>query len=293
MRSGKMKMSNCARRIAAAAALAVPALVALAPTPARAQSWRTVTISRQISGEDALQVEVRYGAGRFTIRPIDEGVLYRMHLRYDEDIFEPVAEYDGHRVTLGVRNPGGSVKLRGKHSGGRMELALGKGVAMDLDLKFGAVRGDIDLGGLSLTGLRLSTGASEARLDVSEPNAERMDRASFEVGAADFKAMRLGNLNADHIDVDAGVGSVELSFTGSWQGKTSVSIDMGLGSLTLRFPEGLGVRIKKGGFLATLDSQGLVKRGSAYYSLGWDDAAQRVSIDLNAAFGSVSVEWVR
>ncbi len=280
------------RRTLAVAVVVLPAVAVLGPGSALGQSWRTTTISRQISGEDSLNVEIRYGAGRFTIRPIDEGMLYRMTLRYDEDTFEPVAEYEGHHVTLGVRSLGSSVKLRGRHSDGRMELALGKRVPMDLDLKFGAVRGDIDLGGLSLTGLRLSTGASEARLDVSEPNPGRMRRASFEVGAADFKALHLGNLNADRIDVDAGVGSVELWFTGSWRNETSVSIDMGLGSLTLRFPEGLGVRIKKSGFLASLDSQGLVKRGSAYYSLDWDDASRRVSIDLNAAFGSVSIEWV-
>jgi len=72
-----------------------------------------------------------------------------------------------------------------------------------------------------------------------------------------------------------------------------VSIDMGLGSLELRFPEGLGVRLTKDSFLASLDSEGLVKRGDAYYSLDWDRADRKVSIDLDAAFGSIKVVWVR
>ena len=67
---------------------------------------------------------------------------------------------------------------------------------------------------------------------------------------------------------------------------------MGLGSLELRIPEGLGVRLQKDSFLTSLDSQGLVKRGDVYESLDWDRADRRVTIELDAAFGSVSVVWV-
>jgi hypothetical protein len=270
----------------AAAALALPHTLG-------AQSWRTVTMSRQISGEDDLRVQVTYGAGHFRVRPADDGLLYRMQLRYDEEVFEPRAEYEGNRLHLGVENVGKSIRLGRDRSGGEMDLLLGRDVPMDLDLEFGAVRADIDLGGLALRRLELSTGASESTVDVSEVNPIEMRNASFEVGAADFTARHLGNLNARHIDVSAGVGEVTLWFNGSWQRDAEVAIDMGLGSLELRFPEGLGVRLAKDSFLTSLDSEGLVKRGDAYYSLDWERAERKVTIDLDAAFGSVKVVWVR
>ena len=164
---------------------------------------------------------------------------------------------------------------------------------MDLDLEFGAVRAELDLGGLSMTGLSLSTGASESMVDISEPNPVRMRTASFEVGAADFTVRHLGNLNARRIEVDAGVGDITLWFNGAWEQEAGVAIDMGLGSLELRFPEGLGVRLNKDSFLTSLDSEGMVKHGDAYYSLDWETADRRITIDLNAAFGSVRVVWVR
>ncbi len=164
---------------------------------------------------------------------------------------------------------------------------------MDLDLEFGAVKADLDLGGLALTGLDLSTGASESTVDVSEPNTSGMQRARFEVGAADFTARHLGNLRADRIEVDAGVGSVALWFDGNWDRDSRVAIDMGLGTLELHVPEGLGIQIRKDSFLTALDSEGLVKRGDTYESLDWDSAARKVTIDLDAAFGSVKVVWVR
>ncbi|HET9947777.1 MAG TPA: hypothetical protein VFQ22_02510, partial [Longimicrobiales bacterium] len=139
----------------------------------------------------------------------------------------------------------------------------------------------------------LSTGASESTIDVSEPNPASIARARFEVGAADFTARRLGNLNAERIDFDAGVGSVALWLDGEWQRDATLSIDMGLGSLVLRVPEGLGLLLRKDSFFTALDSEGLVRSGDAYSSPDWEQAERRVTVDLDAAFGSVEVEWIR
>jgi len=268
-------------------------VLAALPQAAEAQSWRTVTMSRQASGQKDLRVQVKYGAGTFTVRPAEEGLLYRMHLRYDEELFEPRAELSGSRLRLGVEGVRSSLRMVRRDHDGEMVLALARGIPMDLDLEFGAVRADLDLGGLSLTDLDLSTGASESTVDVSEPNPESMRSASFEVGAADFTARRLGNLNATSFSVDAGIGSVALWFDGSWRQDARVAVEMGLGSLELHFPEGLGVKLTKDSFLTSLDAQGLVKRGDAYYSLDWERASRRVTVEVDAAFGSVKVLWMR
>jgi hypothetical protein len=281
-------------RNAAVAALAATFLAAGAlHDPLVAQSMRTVTMSRQLTDRDEVRVNVSYGAGHFSVRPMDEGLLYRMSLTYDEDAYEPVAEFSGNHLELGIESLRGGRSLRGRREAGELALELARGVPMRLDLEFGAVRADIDLGGLELTALELSTGASESIIDISEPNRARIGTARFEVGAAEFTARHLGNLNAERIEVDAGVGSLTLWLDGDWQRDARVSIDMGLGTLELRVPQGLGLDIRKDSFLTSLDSEGLVKRGDSYRSLDWDDAERRITVDLDAAFGSVKVVWVR
>ncbi len=271
--------------------LAVVLASAMLPSSGQAQSWRTLTVSRQVEGEKSLDVDIKYGAGQLSLRPASDGLLYRMHLRYDEDVFRPQADFNGHRLRLGVDQVGHGIRLR-DHDSGVMQVGLARNVPMNVDLEFGAVRANLDLGGLSLTGLSLSTGASKSTLDISEPNKTSMASAEFEVGAADFTVRHLGNLNARHIDVSTGVGSVTLGFDGAWAQDASVSLSMGLGTMELRFPKGLGVRLHKDSFLTSLDSQGLVKRGDSYYSLNWDQATRKIDIDLDAAFGSVRVVWV-
>jgi len=275
------------------AVLAAGVLVAaVADQPVEAQSMRTVTMSRQIGDDDEVRVSVEYGAGRFSVRPVGEGLLYRMNLTYDEDAFEPVAEYSGNRLDLGIESIRRG-RMRDHSDESELALELGRGVPMRLDLEFGAVRADLDLGGLNLTGLELSTGASESSLDISEPNRGDIRTATFEVGAAEFQALNLGNLNAERIDFDAGVGSITLGLGGEWRRDARVSIDMGLGALELQVPEGVGLQLRKDSFLTSLDSEGLVKRGDTYQSLNWDRADRRVVVDLDAAFGSVKVVWVR
>ena len=102
----------------------------------------------------------------------------------------------------------------------------------------------------------------------------------------------LGNLNCRNVKLAGGVGDVTLDFNGAWNVDANVDIDMGLGALRLKLPRGLGVQIRKSGFLASFDSQGLVKRGNSYYSENWDKATNRATITIDAAFGSIDVEWV-
>lgn len=276
------------RRVLMATAVAM----VLAPLAVAGQEWRDVTMSRQLESNDEVRVFVEYAVGTFRIRSVDDGLLYRMDLRYDEEHFEPVADFSGDRLRLGVDGIGRSRRI-GKREAGNLDLALARGVPMDLSLDFGAVKADIDLGGLALTGLDLETGASESLIAVSEPNPSRMRSASFEVGAAEFTARSLGNLNAEHIEVHAGVGAIILGFDGRWQQSADVEIKMGLGSLELHVPEGLGVQLRKESFLTSLDSEGLVKRGDVYESIDFDEAEYRIMIDLDAAFGSVDVIWIR
>ncbi|HEY0305046.1 MAG TPA: toast rack family protein [Longimicrobiales bacterium] len=260
-----------------------------AASPAFAQDWRTITSLRQFRNEQQLEVSVEYGAGNLTIAPSTGNSLYKATLRYDADAFKPVTQYSGGRLRVGVE--GGSIKGRNMKAG-RLDLTLGNRVPLDMDLKFGAVRANVELGGLRIRQLHVATGASETDLNVSSLNPERCSTIDFEVGAAEFTATGLGNLNCEHIKMAGGVGDVTLDFNGAWRVDASVDIGMGLGSLTLRVPRGLGVAVTKKGVLASFDSQELIKRGNTFYSDNWDKASNRVTFTIDAALGSIRMVWV-
>lgn len=280
-----------ARRLAAVGT-AAGLLVGLMAVPASAQTWGDLNGARLRTTEDALQVQVRYGAGSLELHAEEGTNLYRFDLRYDQDVFEPVHVYDDEVLRIGVRRTEDASNVRTR-SGGKLELLLSTEVETHLDMQFGAVQADVDLGGLALAGLMVKTGASESRLDVSRPNTARIREATFEAGAAEFTATNLGNLNAQEIRVDAGVGEVKLDFGGEWNQNADIDLNVGLGSVHLTFPRNLGVRLVRSGFLASVDVDGLDKMDDGYYSPNWESADHRVTVDVTAAFGTVRVEWGR
>ena len=75
--------------------------------------------------------------------------------------------------------------------------------------------------------------------------------------------------------------------------QTSVEVRLGLGKLTLRFPEDLGVRVDIDKLFVGFDKAGFIKRGSYLYSQDYDSASAHVSFEIKAALGEVDIVWVR
>lgn len=252
-------------------------------------------VSRQLHDTSEHRVRVEYAAGRFSLRPTTEPVLFTMQLRYDEERMRPIREYDSvsRRVVLGVEGDGRRWKtLRGGEQS-EMRLGLSTMVPLDLDLRLGATEARVDAGGLWLTRLRVATGAADAVLDFSAPNKTRMRRLDVQLGAAGFVITNLGNANVDYISVEGGVGSVDLDFGGAITQDVTVDANVALGKFSLHLPEEVGVRVEVRKVLASFDHSGLYRRGNAYYSSNWDDAKVRMRIRAETVFGAIEIDRER
>jgi len=262
-----------------------------------AQSWRTVTSARQLHGERELQVNVRYGAGRVTLRPAPTGQLYRMELRYDEDKFIPVREYDlaTPSITLGIRSRDAArVSMReGRRSGETpsLDVALTPDIPLSLVIELGAVEADLELGGLAIHRAEYHTGASESRLRWSEPNPVPCAELVMRAGAAEFQALQIANSNCELVSFEGGLGEVTLDFTGTWRRSMDASVGMGIGSLSLRLPRDVGVAVTVSRVLASFDAAGFTKRGNTYYSANYNDARHRLTLRVSTSLGGIDVAW--
>jgi len=273
------------------------AWLAGAPRPAHAQDFRTTSGSRQRRGESELSARVEFAVGDLRIAPGATGTLYRYELVYDADRFDPIASYhpETHRLRVGVDGRGhGDLSYRNRpHQ--RLDLNLSPATPVALDLAFGAGTADVELGGLSLTSVKVKAGAAETTVKVSEPNRISCRFLMVEIGAIDFQTEKLGNARCERIEVKGGAANLVLDLTGQWtEGATSeVDIAVGLGSVTLRLPESVGLEADVERFLVNFDRSGLLRRGPNYYSPNWDTAKTRLRINLKAALGDIAVEWAK
>ena len=296
-------MSRRAGTVLALAGAAVA--VALGARGAAAQDWLEMSTARQADGVQKVRLHVEYGAGELTIQPAREGDLYDARFRYDASRFEPIRSYDltsgTAQVRLGVHSLNGKdgVHLDWKDlssgnldtdDSGSLQVGLSRDVPTDLKVTVGAARNRLKLGGIPLTSMTLETGASDTKLDFSEPNPARMDKLVIKAGAASLDAENLGNANFRSLRVEGGVGDITLDFAGRWTRNAKGSLHMGLGSLHLRFPPDLGVKIDKSTMLASFSAAGFVKTTDGYRTRNWDSAERHLELEINAAFGSIDVE---
>lgn len=271
-------------------------MLVLAIGNATAQSMHAYTASRQLHGETRLQANIDFAAGTIRLEPARESMLYQLRLEYDRDRFRPVSIYraDGHRVTLGLTAVG-DWELRvpsKKQLGQKASIALSPTVDLNLDATFGAVDAELELGGLRLTTLALKTGASRVVARFSERNRTPCQAASFAAGAAELRVYGLGNSRCREIELDGGMGSVTLDFTGEGMGDTRLRLMMAAGELTLRLPTSVGVHITIDKSLVRFEPARFTRRGKEYFSEGYEESERRLDIELTTSFAGLNVEWI-
>jgi hypothetical protein len=260
---------------------------------ADAQRMRSTTSARQLQGETRANVQLTYGAGRLRVSPARGDLLYRMELRYDDEQFRPVTEYDraGGKLKLGVESREHRGRRRG-HDEQHATIELTPRVPLALRLAFGAGEADVELGGLALQDVHLQTGASRTNISFASPNRVAARRVKVDAGAAEVRVSGLGNTRSPRFEFSGGMGETTLEFGGAWTRSATAEINMGVGSVRLRIPRSLGVRIVRDSFLSSFDAGGMVKRGNAWYSRNYDQAQYKLDVSIHAAVGSVEVDWI-
>jgi len=277
-------------------ALAAALALVLGASGSSAQTMRPFSTYRQWHGETSTAARLDFAAGALRLAAGRPNELYRMDVLYDGERYEPVSDFDAARgnVTLGLRAAGdGGIRVVSKRQLGQTaSVTFSPRSDLALAVALGAVDGDLELGGLRLTSLDLEAGASRATVRFSQPNAARCREAVLSSGAAELTVLGLGNSRCDRIAFEGGVGRVTLDFSGAWTSSSHVSVKMALGQVELRLPRQVGVRLTLDKFLATFDAEGFVRRGNAYFSPGYDQAARHLDIDITTAVGGVTLDWL-
>jgi hypothetical protein len=261
-----------------------------------AQTMRSFSAARQVHGETNLTATIRLASGRLRLAPGGASLLYNMEVVYDADRFKPLGTYDpvASEVVLGLESIGGGGLRVSKATqlDQAANLVLSSTVDLTLDARLEAVNAELELGGMRLVGFTLHNSGSRTVARFTQPNRVGCSRGEFQAGAAEFKVSGLGNSRCQIITFRGGVGTAMLDFSGSWRSDMQLEASMAAGSLTIKLPRGLGVKMATDNFLAILDPQGFVERDGEYTSQNYAQADRHLDISLKTSLGQVKIEWI-
>ncbi len=221
-----------------AVGLALSGLFRAAPGPVQTES-RTVALQ----GATTAEVNIVLGAGQLTVRG-GAADLLDATFHYDVPQWQPEIDYQvrdgqGH---LSIRQPDteGSIVRSSRYE---WDLRLKDGVPLIVRAHLGAAQGDLQLAGLDLTELEVTTGAGTTGVDLTGPRTRDLT-AQVVVGAGTttlrlprdvgvrvtaqggFGAVRAGDLTANgHVYTNAAYGKSPVTM--------NITVVMGAGEVVL------------------------------------------------------------
>ena len=245
---------------------------------------QTFTVAEAAPADvEVMEVNVEMGAGELNLAGGASGLLEGT-IRYNVAEWEPTLTNTGGTLTLSqgdLSDDGINVSLPNDDVINTWDLKLGD-VPMRLDIKAGAYKGDLALGGLPLRHLKINDGASSSNVTFDTPNPEVMDQLVYETGASSVTLTGLANANFDEMEFKGGAGDYELDFSGDLQREAQVDIVVGLCDLTITVPEGANVRVDVTGGLSDVDTQGSWTASSDVYETGGSGPLLSIEVDMGA-----------
>jgi hypothetical protein len=106
-------------------------------------------------------------------------------------------------------------------------------------------------------------------LSFEEPNQTEMSLLRYETGASDVKLIGLANANFSTMAFSGGAGNYTLDFSGELQREAVVTVEAGLGNLSLVIPEEVEAMVTvEGAALNISHGSGWAQSGQKYTQNG-------------------------
>ncbi len=239
-------------------------------------------------GVEEARVEVRMGSGEVVLSAGEPDALF--YGRFRTNIAEWAPEVSWKDGLLRIEQGSG----RGMPEPGaenEWELYFSPEVPLDMDVEIGACDGELDFTELAVTELDLEVGASDLVVRFGAPNPAPMDDLRIRTGASNLRVDGIGNASPERARIEGGVGNLILDFGGAWRGSARVDVMAGAGSLTLRLPEDVGVRVEVEGGLSNIQAdEAFTLSDGAYVNGAYGQAETELLIELAVGVGSVRLE---
>lgn len=226
---------------------------------------KIVVVDYENESEDERRFQVSYD-----IRG-DEGVL-RIRLKKSSHMWGDDGSDDDHRRKLTVK--------------------LTEDIPISLDIELGAGRGNIDLSGLQMQDLKISTGASSVDVRCDKPNVITAENVGIESGVSKFTATDLCNTNFKKLKFSGGVGSYRLDFGGTLRHDATAKIEVGLGSVSVSVPKQVAAKLLyDASFFSSfdLDDDFVKTKSGVYETEDYQESEGRLTIQIESGLGSVRV----
>lgn len=264
-----------------------------------------ITKSVDQTSEKVIHVDITLGNGKIYLEKGSPQKVFEGEFTYEQHAPEINYEIVGEDGRLTIQFDENQNREKGKEKkfthlsslddlyGNECHLKLSPNLPIVLNLDLGVIKGEMNLGGLQLRKIILSSGVSEAQINFNEPNPISLEYFDVEAGVGALEISNLGNANFQRFKFDGGIGKYILDFAGNNYKESKVDIGVGLGKVKLYLPRSAGIRMKVDkSFLCSFSIDDIYKKNDYYYNQNWGKKDNSLDMNIETGVGQLSVVWV-
>jgi len=139
---------------------------------------------------------------------------------------------------------------------------------------------------ISLEDGHIRSGTNKNRAYI-KLNTEPVWEMKMDIGAADFVG-DLRDFKVSRVEIDGGASAIKLKI-GELQDETIIDIESGASAVKIYIPESAACEVISNTVLSDLDLNGFIKEGKTYRTPNFNDAKQKIYIELDAAVSALNV----
>jgi len=262
---------------------------------------RVVKREIKLSNQKELNVKISFAAGTLYLKPGGKDLLFKGKLRYTEK--EPIIDYSVYngRATLEISTPNFSKKDKEEKNFNINNLDdikknvwylyISPEIPVTFNIEMGASKSQFELGGLQISGLKVSSGASDIFIDFCEPNPVKMDVLDIDAGVSKVVIKHIINANFKRFTFDGGVGDYMFYFNAPLKHKAVVDVKMGVAATKLIIDEDIAYKVHvSDSFLSSVrieDSE--EEEEDTYTSFNYDQNRPYLLINADTGIGSFKI----
>jgi hypothetical protein len=213
----------------------------------------TSTETIKLDGANSVEVDLDFGVGEANVTSGAKDLM-EAEFSYNEELGAPEVKYEVNNNTgelevsqrskkkFGFVNFNFDFNIHGEDNS--WDIKLNNQVPIDLKVNTGVSKSNLDLSGLSLSGLTVDAGVGDSTIDISGQKKQSFD-AKIDAGVGSIEIILPKDVGVK-VNVDKGVGGVDADgfriedsdYVNDLYGKSDVTInidiDMGVGDLKLK-----------------------------------------------------------
>ena len=102
--------------------------------------------------------------------------------------------------------------------------------------------------------------------------------------------LQLSGVPLTHLRVEGGAGTLFVDLSGAWKQSFDGRISGGVGTVTVRLPSSVGVRVHAGGGLGAVNAPGFQRDGEAYINSAYGKSPVTLTLDIQGGIGTINLE---